>query len=208
MVTAEGAVGGERTTHRRHHRRHHRHHHGDQQPHHHHQHHHSGENITSAYSQQQSSSQHRSTAAVDGYGHINDELIFIERGEHSPHRQEPPSGYEYKGKIEVQSYDREIHSQAQAAGPRPTGGPCPPGWTQVVMSGGACGPCPSGGVPYSGQVVGGAQTGAAGYGTATSYGSYGAVGGLPPNCQVVADYVFGSNTGRFVSGGATGYEGQ
>ena len=87
----------------------------------------------------------------DGYGHINEDLIFIERGDQSPHRQEPPVGYEYKGKIEVQSVDKQSRSrsrgptsfvehqpvpQPQPLAPAPTIGPCPPGWQQVIVSSG------------------------------------------------------------------------
>jgi len=204
VATTEVAAGGggEHVSRRRHHR-HHRHHHQGHQhhQHHQHQHHHSGENVVSAYAQQ-ATSPYRTTAALDGFGHINEELIFIERGDHSPHRQEPPPGYEYKGKIEVQSFDRETR-QASTGNQGATGGPCPPGWTQVVLQGGTCGPCPSGATPYSVQT--GAGYGAAGYGAGASYPSGGA---LPPNCQVVADYMFGSNSGKLISGGYTGQTSQ
>jgi len=115
---------------------------------------------------------------ADGYGHINEDLIFIERGDHSPHRQEPPAGYEYKGKIEVQGINREVHSASRGAGSvpppvpisqpvtRPTSvGPCPPGWQQMIL-GAPGGPCPSGGISYTGQLIGAAgmgQTGPVGY---------------------------------------------
>lgn len=138
----------------------------------HHHHHHSGERATG----------HQSRSA-DGYGHLNGDLIFIERGEHSPHRQTPPPGYEYKGKIEVQGADRERRSHSrghtavfppqpphvpipQPVGPAINRGPCPPGWQQMVLSaapGGPCPPCPG---MFSGQAIGGGgyvQPGGGGY---------------------------------------------
>lgn len=138
-------------------------------------------------------------------------MIFIERGDHSPHRQEPPPDYEYKGKIEVQNFEKEQRSQTYNAGgapplvppsipvPQQSAGPCPPGWQQMVLTaGGHCGPCPPGGLPYSGQVVGAASAGQIGIG---GFG-FGGASGLPPNCQVVSEYVVGAN-----SGGST-YTGQ
>ena len=79
----------------------------------------------------------RSAQGGDGYGHINENLIFIERGDQSPHRQDPPTGYEYKGKIEVESMEKESHSQNTASfGQSQTNtasGPCPPGWQPAAM---------------------------------------------------------------------------
>ena len=147
------------------------------------------------------SRQGHSSAGADGYGHINDDLIFIERGEHSPHRQEPPSGYEYKGKIEVQSVDRERRSRSQghsAVVPpiqpsvpivqpsvpivqpsvsiaQPTG-PCPPGWQQMILTAAPGGPCPPGGALYSGQLAGPAGVAQAGLGGIGGFG--GAAGGI------------------------------
>jgi hypothetical protein len=156
---------GEQATHRRH-RRHHHHHQGEQ----------------AGFGQTHQSRQGHTSASADGYGHINDDLIFIERGEHSPHRQQPPPDYEYKGKIEVQSIDREIHSRShgqtlvappvQPVGPLPSLGPCPPGWQQVVLTAAPGGPCPPGGSMYTGQLVGSgiAQAG---------LGGIGGFGGIP-----------------------------
>ncbi len=202
-------VEGEQGTKHRHHRRHHHHHH----------HHHSGEH---SFEQTHQSGQtvHHTAAGADGYGHINDELIFIERGDHSPHRQEPPPGYEYKGKIEVQNIDKEhhTHSQGQASvapstfvppPPASTAGPCPPGWQQMVLSaGGSCGPCPPGGLPYTGQLIGGGaavQPGIGGFGIGGGFSNFGTSGSLPPNCQIVADYIFGSNSGGVISSGGGGF---
>jgi hypothetical protein len=168
---ADSLAKGEQPTHRRHHRHHHHHHHSDEQTH-------------------QSRHGHTS-AAADGYGHINDDLIFIERGEHSPHRQEPPPGYEYKGKIEVQSIEKEhrsqsqgqsfVHPPVQPVAPIPTSYPCPPGWQQVVLSatGHPCAPgapCQPGGAMYTGQVLGSVGVGQAGFGGIGGFG--GAASGI------------------------------
>lgn len=131
--------------------------------------------------------QGRSNVGADGCGHINDDLIFIERGEHSPHRQEPPSGYVYKGKIEVQSVDREHRSRSQgqsAAIPsiQPTVpiaqpiGPCPPGWQQMILSAAPGGPCPPGASVFTGQLAGPAGVAQAGLGGIGGFG--GAAGGI------------------------------
>lgn len=112
------------------------------------------------------------SAGGDGYGHLHDGLIFIERGEHSPHRQQAPSGYEYKGKIEVQceeerarstSRGRVIQPQPQPQplplpAPAPQVGPCPPGWQQVMVSSTGAG-YPTGVTGYAGQGVGGISGG-------------------------------------------------
>lgn len=142
--------------------------------------------------------QGHSSAGADGYGHINDDLIFIERGDHSPHRQEPPAGYEYKGKIEVQSVDRERRSRSQGHSAtiqpsvpfvqpsvplvqpsvpiaQPTG-PCPPGWQQMILTAAPGGPCPPGGALYSGQLAGPAGVAQAGLGGIGGFG--GAAGGI------------------------------
>jgi hypothetical protein len=167
VATAEGEAKGEQASH---HRRHH-----------HHRHHHSGErgNFEQTHrSRQTRAHQSHSSVGADGYGHINDDLIFIERGEHSPHRQEPPSGYEYKGKIEVQGVDKQGHSGSHGHGqyappqpfaPPPNAGPCPPGWQQVVLTAAPGGPCPPGGSMYTGQVVGAADG---------IHGSFGGIGGF------------------------------
>lgn len=129
----------------------------------------------------------RTSAGVDGYGHINDDLIFIERGNHSPHRQEPPAGYEYKGKIEVQGVDKEHRSRSQGQSsivppvqpsgpiPQPTG-PCPPGWQQMVLSAAPGGPYSSSGAIYTGQLTGAAGVAQAGLGGIG--GLSGAAGGV------------------------------
>jgi len=200
---AEGVASGGQGSQRRHHHRHHRHHH-------------SGEHTSIGQTHSSRQTQHHTTAGADGYGHINDELIFIERGDDSPHRQEPPPGYEYKGKIEVQNIDQEHRSQSLSQGsvvpplvaPPPSVGPCPPGWQQMVLTGGSCGPCPPGGIPYGGQLVGGvgvAQTGIGGFGVGGGFANFAAGGVLPPNCQIVGDYIFGSNTGGVISSGGTGF---
>lgn len=168
--TGEGEVDGGHPHSRRHRHRRHHHHQAQQQQ----------QNSQQA-SFGQAQQGHTSTGA-DGYGHINDELIFIERGEHSPHRQEPPPGYEYKGKIEVQNVDKEHHSQSQVqSGILPTAqpsGPCPPGWQQMVVTAAPGGPCPPGATVYTGQLGVGAGVGVAppGIGGVTSFGS--AAGGL------------------------------
>jgi hypothetical protein len=97
-----------------------------------HRHHHrrrSGENAGFGQTHQSRQTQGHTSAGADGYGHINDDLIFIERGDHSPHRQEPPPGYEYKGKIEVQGIDKEyrsrFHGQGSIGGQGPTSVPMP-----------------------------------------------------------------------------------
>lgn len=167
---AEGLSRNEQNSH--HHRRHHRRHH----------HHQSGEQLNFGQSHQSHQSrQGQTSAAADGYGHINDELIFIERGEHSPHRQEPPPGYEYKGKIEVQNIEKEqrqtqgqsfVHPPGQhvppTIAPSASLGPCPPGWQQIVLSAAPGGPCPPGGAMYTGQFAGSggiAQAGLGGIGS-------------------------------------------
>ena len=181
-----------------------------------------GENTGERTSRHRHHRRHNRTASGNnGYGHINEELIFIERGEHSPHRQEPPAGYEYKGKIEVQNFDKETISRSQdrSIGAPTTGaGPCPPGWQQMVMTGaGACGPCPPGAVSYSGQLVGGGGIGGftagggiggftagGGFGGGAGYGGSFGAGGLPSNCQMVADYIFGSGSAGNIGGGTSG----
>ncbi|CAF3540053.1 unnamed protein product [Rotaria socialis] len=188
-------------------------------------------------------------AGADGYGHINDDLIFIERGDHSPHRQEPPPGFEYKGTIEVQGIDKEYRSRSrgsaaalqpsvpvhqssipisQPAVPTPSMGPCPPGWQQMMLTAGSCGPCPSGGLPYTGHTIGamgGTQPGFGSFGGVGSFGltgagngfgnfgpglgggfgNFGAGASFPSQCQFVADYIFGSNTGATSTPGGTGF---
>ncbi|CAF4564048.1 unnamed protein product, partial [Rotaria magnacalcarata] len=80
--------------------------------------------------------------------------------------QEPPPGFEYKGTIEVQGIDKEYRSRSrgstaalqpsapvhqpsfpisQPVVPTPSMGNCPPGWQQMMLTAGSCGPCPSGG---------------------------------------------------------------
>lgn len=124
-------------------------------------------------------------AGPDGYGHINDDLIFIERGDHSPHRQDTPAGFEYKGKIEVHGINKESRSRSRGSGatgqpsipmpqpsvplPQPvvpnTGmGACPPGWQQMVLTAAPGGPCPPGGLSYTGHTMGGTQAGLGGFG--------------------------------------------
>lgn len=156
---------------------------GNQQRHHHH---HFGAEQFGSSTVRQSRRGH-TIAGEDGYGHINEDLIFIERGDQSPHRQVPPPGYELKGKIEVQGIDREIRSRSQGHGstanplPQPapisqttgttaSGGPCPPGWQQVVLSAAPGGPCPPGSTMYGGQAVGAGgvgQVGLGGFGVST-----------------------------------------
>ena len=167
---AQEEVTEEPVTNRRH-RRHHRHRH----------HHHYGEDADFGQMQQWYQTQGYTSVGADGYGHINDDLIFIERGEHSPHRQGPPPGYEYKGKIEVQGIDGEYRSRSrgQALNVLPSAsvppcvtqpssfGPCPPGWQPMILTAAPGGPCPPGTLPYTGQAigaVGGTQTGAGGFG--------------------------------------------
>lgn len=115
----------------------------------------------------------------DGYGHLNGDLIFIERGDQSPHRQEPPSGYEYKGKIEVQCNEEVTRSRSRGRvvppqplpqpAPVPQTGPCPPGWQQVMVP--ATGVSfPTGATGFSGQ--------GAGFGTIGQTGLGGFSGGL------------------------------
>ena len=130
---------------------------------------------------------------ADGYGHINSELIFIERGEHSPHRQDPPPGYEYKGKIEVQDVERESRSRSRGANtyvaPQPAAipqqvlpqqqglGACPPGWQQMILTSTPGVQCPMGGAMFSAQVVGAAGMGHAGLGGMGGFnGSSGGMG--------------------------------
>ncbi|UJR10461.1 hypothetical protein I4U23_014665 [Adineta vaga] len=152
--------------HRRHHHRNHHHHHQQQQQ----QQYSNEEQAGYGYTHQSHHGHSGGTVGTDGYGHINEDLIFIERGDHSPHRQEPPAGYEYKGKIEVQGINKEFQSASRGAGlnipppqmpvhqpvlpPPPSMGPCPPGWQQMILSPAPGGPCPSGGLPYTGQLIG------------------------------------------------------
>ena len=175
------------------------------------------------------STHHHTTVGANGYGHINDELIFIERGDHSPHRQEPPPGYEYKGKIEVQNIDRErttqIHGQSTGnvnipppIGPAipnnicPPPGACPPGWHQAVLTPAHGIPCPPGNFPYIGEIgaaVG--QVGIGGFGSGLAQigiSGFGLGGSLPPNCHVVGDYNFGSSSGGVISTGGSTSGGQ
>jgi len=145
------------------------------------------------------------SAGGDGYGHLQDGLIFIERGEHSPHRQQAPSGYKYKGKIEVQceeettrstSRGRVIPPQPQPQPlplpvPTPHVGPCPPGWQQMMVPPTGVG-YPTGATGYSGQGVGGV-TGGFGLGGAGAIGT-GATGGFGNfgsnyQGQLIADYI-------------------
>lgn len=199
IPSADGDNRGEQATHSR--RRHHRHHSTDR----------------AGFSQAHQSriSEGRTSAGADGYGHINDDLIFIERGEHSPHRQEPPPGYEYKGKIEVQGIEKESRSRSQgqssgaATGPLPltmsqpcpmgsTLSGCPPGWQQMILTAAPGGPCPPGAQMYTAQVIGSGggigQPGLGGMGTMggpTSSMGYG--GG---RCSVISTAVL---TGTFAS---------
>jgi hypothetical protein len=155
-----------------------------------HRHHHrrrSGEHAGFSQTRQSHQTQGHTSAAADGYGHINDDLIFIERGEHSPHRQEPPPGYEYKGKIEVQGIDNQYRSQSHGQGsavpqgptsvpmPNPFGQPasishCPPGWQQLILSAAPGGPCPPGGAMYAGQLIVGGGMAQAGLGGIGGFG--------------------------------------
>lgn len=126
--------------------------HGEHPTTHHYRHrHHGGERVDGVHRKKHDQNQQSSG---DGYGHINNDLIFIERGDHSPHRQDPPPGYEYKGKIEVQGATRENRSQSRGRETYTTGAPttipapipappivpnpvlniCPPGWHPVVIS--------------------------------------------------------------------------
>jgi hypothetical protein len=133
-------------------------------------------------SRQAQADQGHGSVGADGYGHINEELIFIERGEQSPHRQDPPSGYEYKGKIEVQNVEKQHRSRSRGSNSlldsQPvvsisSGGPCPPGWQQVILNTASAAPCPSGATIYTGQMVSSASsghtnmTGIGGFSTAT-----------------------------------------
>lgn len=172
---AEAKASSEQTAQRRH-----RHHH-----------HRVGEHANLRQTHQSRQTQGHTSVGADGYGHINSDLIFIERGDHSPHRQDAPSGYEYKGKIEVQGIDREHRSRSHGSGSRPpqpntipqsaappaqipqtiaptsSFGPCPPGWQQMVLSANPGGLCPPGALSYSGQAMGafgGAQTGFGNFG--------------------------------------------
>ena len=166
IPSADSEARGEQVTHQR--RRHHRHHH-------------STEHAGFGQTHQSRHSQGHTSAGPDGYGHINDDLIFIERGEHSPHRQEPPPGYEYKGKIEVQGIEKDYRSRSQGQSsvlsPQPLSVPmgqpvappaslsgCPPGWQQMILTAAPGGPCPPGAAMYAGQVVGAAGIGQAGLG--------------------------------------------
>ncbi|CAF0827197.1 unnamed protein product [Rotaria sp. Silwood1] len=213
----EGGVAGEQGAPRRRHRRHHRHHHG--------------EHGIFVHAHQWRQTQGHTTVAADGYGHINEDLIFIERGDHSPHRQEPPAGYEYKGKIEVQGIDREIRSQShgrsmitapplpisQPIPPTSSFGPCPPGWQQVILTAAPGGPNPPGTVSYTGQTigtVGATQTGIGGFGAVGSFGLGGSVGGygsagtgvpFSSQCQLVADYIFSPGSAGVSTSGGSGF---
>lgn len=207
LVEAEpnGHSGGSHRRNRRHHR------------------HHFGEPAAFGQASQWRQAQGHTAVGTDGYGHINEDLIFIERGDHSPHRQEPPAGYEYKGKIEVQGIDREIRSRSHGAstvaappvpmpqpvaptssfGPCP---PCPPGWQQVMLTAAPGGPNPPGTVSYAGQTMGtfgGTQTGVGGFGVVGPYGVTGSAGvyGTAGTCapfssqgQLIADYIFTPGT--------------
>jgi hypothetical protein len=178
IPSADSEVRGEPVIHQR--RRHHRRHH-------------SAEHAGFGQTHQSRHSQGRTSAGPDGYGHINDDLIFIERGEHSPHRQEPPPGYEYKGKIEVQGIEKEYRSRSQGQGsvlspaplPVPMAQPvpppgslsaCPPGWQQLILTAAPGGPCPPGAAMYAGQVIGAAGVGQAGLGGIPGLG--GPAGGI------------------------------
>ena len=168
----------------------------------HHGHHQAGERRSSRQGHQSrrtQAQQSNSSVGADGYGHINSELIFIERGEHSPHRQEPPPGYEYKGKIEVQDVERESRSRSRGANayvaPQPTSipqqalpqqqvlaqqqglGSCPPGWQQMILTSTPGVQCPMGGAMFSAQVVGAASMPHAGLGGMSGFnGSSGGMG--------------------------------
>ncbi|CAF4549796.1 unnamed protein product, partial [Didymodactylos carnosus] len=133
--------------------------------------------------------QHHSGVA-GGFGHINEDLIFIERSGQQQ-RQKPPKGYEYKGKIEIQGVNKEYRSQSHGRQtpvmlpqpisipqpvpqpvpqpiPRPMN-PCPPGW-QMIITGGPPGapiapvPVATGGFGPSVGLGGGIMTGGAGLG--------------------------------------------
>jgi len=212
------AEGGQAT----HHRQHRRHHH------HHHQHHHSDEHANFGETQQSHLTQHHTTAGADGYGHINDELIFIERGDHSPHRQEPPPGYEYKGKIEVQGLEKEHHTHsygqasvlpahvAQPAVPSGNALACPPGFYKAFLTGGSSGPCPTGGIYYEGELanasvpqlgIGTTPIGVGGYSSGSGFVNFATNPTINADCQFVANYLFGSNSGGVIPSGVCGYTG-
>ena len=202
-TTDEKASEGQPVHHR--HRRHHRRHH-------HHNNNNNEEQASYGYSQQSRYGFSSNTVGADGYGHINEDLIFIERGDHSPHRQEPPAGYEYKGKIEVQGINKEAQSTSRAGlniqpppqlpvhqpiPPPPTSlGPCPPGWQQMILSPAPGGPCPAGGLPYTGQLLGPATAAP----PSSAYGTYGSTNPYSSQCQIVADYIFGPSSAASTSG--------
>ncbi|CAF0721692.1 unnamed protein product [Rotaria sordida] len=180
------------------HHRHHRGHHHSRHHHHHHQHHQHHQHYVG----------HTYTAG--GYGHVSDDIIFIERGRHGHHHQAPPPGFIYKGMIQVQGCDTIYRSRSRSrhlalpppAPVRPINlNPCPPGWQLVNGVGGN--PCPPGTTLYTGQTFGG-------YGTLGSYGSGGHFNlgsGFPyPPCgQLVADYIVEPSAGGFITSGDGGY---
>lgn len=142
----------------------------------------SGEHFSSGRIYHSRQVQGQVSGGAEGYGRINEDLIFIERGENSPHRQKPPPGYDFKGKIEVECLEKEQRSRSRGrtgvipsqpvapqvvpnVAPVPAAGPCPPGWQQLVLSAGAGGvPCPTGSSMYTGQAVGTAGVAQPGYG--------------------------------------------
>lgn len=142
----------------------------------------------------------------NGYGRIGENLFFIEQGSN----QKAPTGYVYKGKIEVQTMECESGSITVPA-PRPVApqpcppvvnpcsGPCPPGWHQVVISGTGAGAGAGAGAGISSGGFGGGNY-------SFSSGSAGGFGGFSgsSNGQLIADYVVESTAdGGF--GGSSSY---
>jgi len=88
-------------------------------------------------------------------------------------------------------------------------GPCPYGMVEATLNPGGKFPCPGGGVQYFGQlnrIIPTASLGVGGYGSGSEYASWGAGASLPPNCQIVSDYVVGSGSAGVISTGSTGYQ--
>lgn len=150
---------------------------------------------------------HHSHGSSGGYGHVSDDIIFIERGHQSRNNQGPPPGFEFKGMIQVQGSDKVIRRRhrSQSGGPiyvsppRPIHhGPCPPGWQAVsVPAGGSCFPC-SGGY-YNGQ-AGGYYGGLGSYG-GSGYYNAGSTYPIPASGQLIADYIVEPSSGGYISGG-------
>lgn len=142
-------------------------------------------------SRKKSRSSRKNRSRSGGFGHIGDNLVYIEEGSN----HQPPQGYVLKGKIEVETMECGASAvpgpverpqplppcPPPPCPPAPSTGGCPPGWHQVVLSS-----------------VGSSSFGFGG-GFSSGLGSQ----GIPANGQIIADYVL--DAGSSSSGGYSEY---